>query len=49
MVVLRAGGIDDVISEQLIMDVMIETNSLANSLMIKVGTEPREYDFAVTL
>ena len=45
MAVLRAGGIDDA-SEQLIMDVMIGTNSLANSLMIKVGTVSREHDFA---
>ena len=29
MAVLRAGGIDDAISEQLIMDVMIGTSSLA--------------------
>ena len=47
MAVLRTGGIDDAISEQLIMDVMIGTNSLANSLMIKVGTVSREHDFAV--
>ena len=46
MAVLRAGGIDDAISEQLIMDVMIGTNSLANVLMIKVGTVSREHDFA---
>ena len=46
MAVLRTGGIDDAISEQLIMDVMIGTSSLANSLMIKVGTISREHDFA---
>ena len=46
MTVLRAGGIDYAISEQLIMDVMIGTSSLANSLMIKVGTISREHDFA---
>ena len=46
MAVLRAGGIDDAISEQLVMYVMSGTNSLANSLMIKVGTVSREHDFA---